>query len=548
MKKRFLFWNLIFKMVKSLKLKESFKIASELLNYIPEEPAKHYKIVPIDLKEGVLRVGAVNPDDLDSRDALNFITSRENIDYTIWKISEADFDNLFKQYNQAGLAVNQALEQIEEQSDVILGIDDDEEVAPHDLIKEEAPIIKLVSTILSQSVAQNASDVHIEPGGGSSIIRYRIDGVLDEGLRFPKKVHDPLIARVKILSNLRLDERRRPQDGRFSTLVKDRRVDFRVATLPTSEGEKIVLRVLDRKKGLRTLADLGLSDSDLEKIVAATKRPYGLFLSAGPTGAGKTTTIYSILSTLDKEKKNIVSLEEPVEFTMDGINQSNIRPEIGYTFASGLRSILRGDPDIIFVGEIRDKETAQLAVQSALTGHLVFSTIHTNTAIGAVSRLINFGIDPFLIAPTLSFVISQRMARRIDGEGREVIVREGLRKKLTEKFSDLPSEYRSKVPSFDKFQEAVPTDDNLTGMRGRVGVFETFNINDDIREIILSGGTENDLYKVARKDGMLTLSEDAIVKGLEGKIPFSEVMKVNSEESLSDILGEADVDGSIMET
>ena len=517
-------------------ISKNFQVSSELLNYIPQDSAEHYKIIPLEFKNGILVVGAVNPKSIDTRDALNFISSRENIDYVLEKISEEDYKRLLGQFGTTGKVLTDALEQIDfDDENVILGISEEEEVSstsPDDTLSQEAPIIKLVSNMLAQAISKRASDIHVEPKQSFSVIRFRVDGVLEEALQFPRKVHDPLVARVKILSNLRLDERRRPQDGRFSSVINNNRVDFRVATLPTSNGEKIVLRVLDRQQGILSLESLGLTEDTMKIILNAVKRPYGLILAAGPTGAGKTTTLYSLLNILDKKTKNIVSLEDPVEYTIDGVNQSNIRPEIGYSFATGLRSILRGDPDQILVGEIRDKETAQLVVQAALTGHTVFSTIHTNTSIGAVSRLINFGIDPFLLAPTLSAVIGQRMARRIDGESRDIPLSSATKKKFENRFSDLPVKSKKQIPALQSFREVIPTQSNPSGLKGRIGVFEVFDIDEGIKELILNDPRESILKKAARERGMISLEEDAIIKGLQGIIPISEVSKINSEMEL----------------
>ena len=312
-------------------------------------------------------------------------------------------------------------------------------------------------------------------------------------------------------------------------------MDFRVATFPTTNGEKVSLRVLDKERGLRSLNDLGLSEDSHEKLLRAVRRPYGLILATGPTGAGKTTTLYALLNTLKRSSENIVSLEDPVEYRLEGVNQSNIRPEIGYTFANGLRSVLRGDPDQILVGEIRDRDTAQLAIQAALTGHLVYSTLHTNTAIGSISRLINFGIDPFLLAPTLSLVIGQRMVRRLDGEGKEVPVSQALHRYLEEKFSSLPQKYHSQLPEFRAFRDAVPTAENASGMYGRVGVFEVLEVDDEVRSIILEKPEEAEVYKAVRKNGFTTMDEDAIAKGLRGEIAFSEVMKISNESILNEL-------------
>ena len=506
-----------------------------LLDYIPIESAEHYQIVPLELKDNNLLVGALDPSNLDARDALNFISISQNITYSIIKIDQQVFDNVIKQYSEAGAAVSDAIEELEQELDVILGIDEEETESSKNFLREEAPVIKLVSNILSQSVEKGSSDIHIEPFPLHSVVRFRIDGELQDILSFPRKVHEPLIARIKILSNLRLDEKRRPQDGRFSSSIKNNRVDFRTATFPTSEGEKIVLRVLDRQRGLRTLGELGLSEDGLDKLLSAVNKPHGLVLATGPTGSGKTTTLYALLNTLEKKTKNIVSLEDPVEYSLEGISQSNIRPEIGYNFATGLRSILRGDPDQILVGEIRDKETAHLAVQAALTGHVVYSTLHTNTSIGAISRLLNFGIEPFLLAPVLSAVVAQRLVRSIEGEGKDIVINSKMRTSLDERFGDLPAVFKNRVPEFNTFKEAVPTDNNPTGLKGRTGVYEVFSVDADVRSTILSNPSEDEIYKIARKKGMITIEEDAIIKGLQGKIPLTEVAKISSENKLGDL-------------
>ena len=514
-----------------------YKVMKDLFDFIPRDSAEHYKIVPLARKENTLHIGTTDMHNLDARDALNFITTSQGLEYVMQEITEEQFENILSQYGESSsISMNAALEELEEQHDVILGVEEDDKTDfSEDIIREEAPIIKLVGTILSQAVDKSASDIHIEALESQSIVRYRIDGVLQEQLRFAKRIHESLVARIKIVSNLRLDERRRPQDGRFATKIRKGRVDFRVATFPTANGEKVILRVLDKQKGMLEIVDLGFSEEGHDILLRAVNRPYGLILATGPTGSGKTTTLYALLNTLDKKKDNIVSLEDPVEYQMEGINQSNIRPEIGYTFATGLRSVLRGDPDQILVGEIRDKETAQLAVQAALTGHLVYSTLHTNTAIGAISRLNNFGIDPFLLAPTLSLIIGQRMMRRLDGEGKEVPVSGALRSYLDKKFEDLPQKWKSELPDFVSFRDIVPTDANPTGMRGRIGAFELFEVDEEIRSLILENPAESALYGAARKKGFITMGEDAAVKGLKGIVPFSEVVRISNEDALSDL-------------
>lgn len=527
-----------------IRVTKGYKVPKELFKYIPKESAELYKIIPLLLKDGVLYVGAVNPKDLDARDILNFITTSQGVDYEIQEVAEDLFSALLVQYQNADENIADALEDLKEQDGIVLGVEEEDvEADAEDVALKEAPVIKLVGSILEQAVSKGTSDIHIEPLETEAIVRYRIDGVLQETLRFPKTLYNSLVARIKILASLRLDERRKPQDGRFTSMVGGGRIDFRVATFSTEYGEKVTLRVLDKEKGIRDLQSLGFSKDMYEKVIAATKRPYGLILATGPTGAGKTTTLYSLINTADRSSNNVVSLEDPVEYRLEGVNQSSVRPEIGYTFANGLRSVLRGDPDQILVGEIRDKETAQLAVQAALTGHLVYSTLHTNTAIGAVSRLINFGIDPFLLAPTLSLVIGQRMVRLLDGEGKERPVSAPLAKHLEEVFADLPQKYKTSLPPFTSFREAVPTSENPTGMHGRLGIYEVFSSNDEISEIILKDPSDLELHRVARKDGYMTMSEDAIIKGLKGVIPFSEVLRFGGEGMLSQSFKTEEGDG-----
>ena len=315
---------------------DNFRVADEVLEFIPHESAELYKMVPLAKRDGVLHIGLVDVKNIDARDALNFITLNQKIDYKVQKITQEQFQLILDQYGQASTAVSDALEQLEEEHNIVLGIDDGDIGTNKDFLKEEAPVIRLVSTVLAQAVKKEASDIHIEPFDEYALVRYRLDGVLQEELRFPRRVHDSLVARIKILASLRLDERRRPQDGRFSSSVQRNRVDFRVATFPTSNGEKVILRVLDKQKGLLDLGALGFSENSYKSVFKATKKPHGLILATGPTGAGKTTTLYALLNILDKKTKNIVSLEDPVEYSLEGINQSNIRPEIGYSFASGL--------------------------------------------------------------------------------------------------------------------------------------------------------------------------------------------------------------------
>ena len=321
------------------------------------------------------------------------------------------------------------------------------------------------------------------------------------------------MARIKILANLKLDEKRKPQDGRFSARIDNRKIDFRVSTFPSYYGEKVEMRILDTQKGVKSLEGLGLSKDNVALIREAITRPYGLVLLTGPTGSGKTTTLYSMLNEIDRETKNVLSLEDPIEYNIPNMSQSQVVPEIGYTFASGLRSILRQDPDVIMVGEIRDKETAQLAIQAALTGHLVFSTLHTNNSIGVIPRLIDMGVDPFLIAPTLILAAAQRLVRVICPDAGTPIPVEGSIKMMLEKqFASLDEKIRMEILPIKNVYEARPTATCPSGTRGRIAAFEVLKIDKDIEKIILTNPTEDAIWKMARSKGMLTMREDVIFK------------------------------------
>lgn len=495
-------------------------VGKDALAYIPEESAKHYGFAPIGLDGGALEVGITDPDNIEALDALQFIAGKVGLPYKLFIISAADFNRVMDEYGSLTGEVSEALSELEppeEQEEAKKG-------AQETVIKEDAPVTKIVATILRYAVEGGASDIHVEPSPEKTQVRFRMDGELHTSLELPAKVHAAVVARIKILSQMRLDERRKPQDGRFSATVEGRRIDFRVSTFPTQFGEKVVMRILDRSKSVATLDSLGFSEADRKTINAILERPYGIVLISGPTGSGKSTTLFAMLSALDRESSNVVSLEDPVEYEIPGVAQSQVRPEIGYTFASGLRSILRQDPDIIMVGEIRDKETAQLAIQAALTGHLVFSTIHTNTAAGVIPRLVDMGVDPYLIAPTLIAAIGQRLVRKLcEGAGKEVPISDSMRHHLEEGFADLPKAVRDTLPEFKNFYEATTTPDCPNGTRGREAVFEIMTMDKDMEKVILKNPVEEEVYAAARAKGMFTMREDAIMKALAGQIPFQEV-------------------------
>lgn len=503
------------------------KIDPALLNYINEESVVQYKIAPIGIESGVLQVGIVDPSNTQAIDALQFISSKNGTPYKLFVITQSDFNSIVDGYKGLTGEVDSALSDLDtELSKANENFLKKEEISETDQKKivEEAPIIKVVAVMLRHAVEGRASDIHIENTGDKVKVRFRVDGELHTSLTLPNKVYSGVVARIKILAKLRLDEKRKPQDGGFSAKVNGRKVDFRVSTFPSYYGEKVVMRILDTEKGVKSLEDLDLSPQHFEMIQKALKAPYGMILITGPTGSGKTTTLYSMLNSLDREGKNVVSLEDPVEYVVDGVSQSQVMPEIGYTFASGLRSILRQDPDVILVGEIRDKETAKLAIQAALTGHLVLSTLHTNNASGVIPRLIDMEIDPYLIAPTLILSIAQRLAKKTcDDSKQEVPMDEATKTMLEEQFKDLPPEFKSKLEFSNTMVQTVPSRTCPNGTRGRMAVFEMFEIDKEVEAAILSNPTELNIYNIVRNKGMITMKEDAIIKSLRGDIPMQEV-------------------------
>ncbi len=517
-------------------------ISFSVLKYIPIDSAKHYNFAPFALNEGVLEVGVIDPENIAGMDALQFISAKIGIPFKIFLITKNDFNEIINAYQGVNVAVGEALDNINDEDKEILSgkekTTEDNSLTQElkgvskaeEKIVEDAPIIKIVAVILKNAIEGNASDIHIEHGGEKIKVRYRVDGVLHTTIVLPANVHSGVVARVKILAKLRLDEKRKPQDGSFSTDFDGRKIDFRVSTMPSYYGEKVVMRILDSQKGVKPLEDLGLSKRNFELMKEAIARPYGLILVTGPTGSGKSTTLYSVMNALDKEKSNIVTLEDPVEYHMPDINQSQVLPEIGYTFASGLRSILRQDPDIIIVGEIRDKETAQLAIQAALTGHLVFSTLHTNNSIGAIPRLVDMGVDPYLIAPTLVLSIAQRLARLTCPSSRkETKMDPSIKMQIEDSLKDLPEEFRKEIVLKDTMIETVPSAECPSGARGRIAIFEMFKIDKEIQEMILKDPTYGSIYQIARKKGMISMKEDAMLKAVEGIIPYSDVYNFSNE-------------------
>jgi type IV pilus assembly protein PilB len=503
-------------------------ITDAILNFVPQETAEHYHFVPIGVSDNVLEIGMTSTNNIEAIDALNFIASKIQMPFKIFLISEGDFTKVFALYKgltgEVSKALNELDTELKNETVVKKEKEDKDVVNKNSTIGDDAPVTKIVATILRYASDGNASDIHIEPWREVVKVRFRVDGVMNTSLVLPLKVHSAVVARIKILCNMRLDEKRKPQDGRFSARIESRRIDFRVSTFPTYFGEKVVMRLLDQEKGVKKLDDLGFSERNLKMIKSAIERPYGLILLSGPTGSGKTSTLYSMLNEIDREHMNVLSLEDPIEYNIEGLSQSQVQPEIDYTFASGLRTTLRQDPDVIMVGEIRDKETAQLAIQAALTGHLVLSTIHTNSAVGVIPRLIDMGVDPYLIAPSLILAIAQRLVKALcPNSGSQVPVSDSLKIMIDKQFADLPDKYKKEVNFTDSVYDVSPSSDCPSGTRGRLAVLEVFEMDKELEEIVLKNPTDTAITKSVRSKGMLTMKEDAILKAMHKQIPFREI-------------------------
>jgi len=508
------------------------EIPLETLEQIPEETAKYYKMIPLRKKDKALEVGMVYPEDLKAQEALKFLARQGLFSYKVFLITPTTLNNLLKQYRTLRREVGRALEELETEleAEKIIRLPT---VAEVERLVEEAPITKIVAVILRHAVEGGASDIHIEPIRDRLRVRFRVLGILHSSIFLPLRIHPAVIARVKILSNLKIDETRIPQDGRFSTRIGDKDIDFRVSTFPTSLGEKVAIRVLDPTVGLKSFEQLGLEGRSFEVVKNSIKKPYGLILATGPTGSGKSTTLYAILQLLNKEGVNIVTLEDPIEYFIEGINQSQIKPEIGYDFAIGLRHVLRQDPNIIMVGEIRDEETASLATHAALTGHLVLSTLHTTNALGVIPRLIDLGIKPYLIPATLSIAIAQRLVRRLcDFCKKKIKPKKEISELILNEIENLPPLIKKDLQlpkSLFIYQAKGCKKCNNTGFSGRIAVFEVLSMTDQLSDIILKEPAEAKIQEEAKRQGMITMKQDGIMKILEGITTIEEVLRVAEE-------------------
>ena len=525
-------------------------IAGDIVNIIPKEVAEKYAMMAFDKAEGILSVAMVDPENMQALNALNFVAEKEKVKIVTYAVAPEKFVVLFSHYNEASEALKEAIDSFKDEKDQE-NIEEKKEITAEKGKKEaevlkDAPVTKLVEVVISHAVEGKASDIHIEPMDKDYRVRFRVDGVLHVSLIFPLEIGPVVISRIKILANLKIDEKRKPQDGRFRLNFNKKDIDFRVSSLPVVGGEKIVMRILDKDSGTGSIDALGLMGKAKEDIEMAIKETYGMILMTGPTGSGKSTTLYTLLKILNIEDRNIITLEDPVEYYIEGMNQSQIKPEIGYTFASGLRTVLRQDPNVIMVGEIRDAETAELAVHAALTGHLMFSTLHTNTAIGAIPRLIDMGIEPFLLSSSLRMVIAQRLVRRICDKCREEIkISEVVSTKIMEKVKAIPEHelknYKVDLTQGIKFYHGAGCDAcNGTGLKGRVAIYEAVPVTEAVKNIIIEKRGSEELIKKERdRMGVLTIEQDGVLKILEGLTTIEEVERV-TECSFTTLIEEND--------
>ncbi len=508
-------------------------VSLKVLETIPEESARYYRIIPLAKKDNRLEVGMVYPKDLKAREVLEFLARQSKFVYQVSLITFTDFNKVLRKYRTLKKEVTGALEELETE----LRGEEIETRAMKEVefkkMVEEAPISKVVAVILRHAVAGNASDIHIEPIKEKARVRFRLDGILHSSIFLPLRILPSIVARVKILSNLKIDETRVPQDGRFSAQIKDRAVDFRVSTFPTILGEKVAIRILDPIKRKIDFKALGITGSNLKRLEEAIKSPYGMVLVSGPTGSGKTTTLYAILGILNKEAVNIMTLEDPIEYLIEGINQSQIKPEINYGFAQGLRHMVRQDPDILMVGEIRDEETASLAIHAALTGHLLLSTLHTTNVLGVIPRLIDMGIKPFLIPPTLNIALAQRLVRKLCPYcKKKVEAKEEVKNLISKEVKNLPLKIRKSIRPSEMFYVYEPVGCkkcNKVGYSGRIGVFEVLKMTDSLVKLILKEPSEEKIREEARKQEMVTMQQDGILKVLKGITSIEEVLRVTEE-------------------
>ena len=488
-----------------------------VIDLIPKEISRHYHILPLSKIGPTITIAVSDPLNIFAIDDIKSLTG---FDVRLVLAEDSAIDFAIEQYyGKHTLKEIESMVKIMGEPEIMASHQEFDDVRSEDLVKltQEMPIVRATNMILSEAVKLKASDVLIEPMENETRVRYRIDGLLQTARELPKKLHEAIISRIKVMSELNIAERRLPQDGRFKIKIKSKFVDFRISILPSSYGEKAGIRVLDQENATLDITKLGFTGKSLEELKENSLKPHGMIIACGPTGSGKTTTLYSILKFVDNPEKNIITVEDPIEFDLKGINQVNARPDIGLTFASTLRSMLRQDPDIIMVGEIRDFETLDIAVKAALTGHLVLSTIHTNTAPGAITRMINMGLEPFLIISSVIMIAAQRLVRKICDKCKEPYeITDETRKTVGVKDLSAKTFYKGAGCQFCLG----------TGYRGRIGIIEVLSIDADIRRLIMDNAAETKIKQSARSSGMITLREDGIAKARHGITTLEEIVRV----------------------
>lgn len=502
-----------------------YVLDKSLYDLFPITIMKRYVLFPFAKDGNMVSIAIADPNNYNAIQALKFIFQDKPLKFELFVATESDINKVLTQLDTLTNKVQENIQEFQEKNERSQELPDISDVNRENL--ETAPIIKIVSVIIKTAVTGGASDIHIEGSDESVRVRFRVDGVLHTSLILPKDLYSSIVARIKILSNLKIDEQRKPQDGRFSILEQDKKIDFRVSTFPTQYGEKVVLRILDTSNGIRSLEQLGFIGPKAEAVQEAINKPFGMILLTGPTGSGKSTTVYTLLSQINTEDVNIVTLEDPIEYYLSGINQSQVRPDINYTFATGLRSILRQDPDVIMVGEIRDGETAGLAVQSALTGHIVFSTLHTNDSPGAIPRLIDMGVESFLLSASLQVVIAQRLVRKLcDDCKQEIEISEQEKKYIMDSLNTLDTEYIKSIYSgnFDKMYKPVGCSKCSNGLKGRMAIFEVVVMTEELRAIVEKNSGGDELMNYLQSHNYVTLKQDGMFKVLLGNLSLSELL------------------------
>ncbi|MDQ3093596.1 MAG: Flp pilus assembly complex ATPase component TadA [bacterium] len=520
-------------------------VLPEILELLPKELAERYMAVPLGEVQHRIILGMLDPDNIQ---AIDFLSNKIGRPLKVYAASEEGIRQILQQYESDvhGDVTGALTDELQAEADEVKEALDKKDSNVQTLV-QDSPITKALNAILEYAVKAKASDIHIEPLEKLLKIRCRVDGVLKEIMQLPKSIEAPLVSRIKISSNLKIDEHRIPQDGQFTVQIGVKAVDLRIAISPVVWGEQVVIRLLDKSGTTLKLEDMGYTGRALRVIREGLKRPNGMILTSGPTGSGKSTSLYALIQEIKSEEINIVTLEDPVEYKMNGINQIQVNAEVGLTFASGLRSILRQDPDVVMVGEIRDKETATLAVQAALTGHLVFSTLHTNSAAGILPRLLDMGIEPFLIASTVHTVIGQRLVRKIIPGGEPYQTEKAETTGIQNTIGYLLPKTKEEIEAFAEdlgykslplanqnaytLFKGKPEPNNQNGFKGRMGLYEVFDVSESIQDLILARATSGDIQKQAQAEGMVIMREDGYLKALDGRTTLAEVNRVAASDA-----------------